>query len=95
MTEQMIEGVISAEMDAERHRLVPKGKLGAETSTVPSKPVNVLWQHHGQGHLIGESRKTLAERLADAYHDDALEPEEKGLLDRAANQFGRRLSDEE
>jgi len=43
----------------------------------------------------GERRKTLAERLDDAYRDDALEPEEKGLLDRAADQFGRRLSDEE
>jgi len=39
--------------------------------------------------------KTLAERLEDAYRDDALTPEEKGLLDDAANQFGSRLSDEE
>jgi hypothetical protein len=42
-----------------------------------------------------EGGKTLAERLDDAYRDDVLSPEEKGLLDRAANQFGRRLSDEE
>lgn len=43
----------------------------------------------------GERRKTLTERLEDAYRNDALTPEEKGLLDDAANQFGSRLSDEE
>lgn len=95
MTEQIVEGVNSAEVDAERHRIVPKGKLGAETSTVPSEPINVLWQLHGQGHLVGEGRKTLAERLDDAYRNDVLGPEEKGLLDRAANQLGRRLDDGE
>ncbi len=95
MTEHMIEGVISAEVDAKHHKLVPKGKLGAETSAVPSKPVDVVWRLHGQGRFVGESRKPLAERLNDAYRDDVLGPEEKGLLDRAANQFGRRLSDEE
>ncbi len=79
MTEQIVEGVISAEVDAEHRRIVPKGKLGAETSAVPSEPINVSWQLHGQGHLVGEGRKTLAERLDDAYRDDALEPEEKGL----------------
>jgi hypothetical protein len=42
-----------------------------------------------------EGAKTLAERLEDAYRDDVLTPEEKGLLDDAANQFGRRLGDEE
>jgi hypothetical protein len=39
--------------------------------------------------------KMLAARLDDAYRDDTLKPEEKGLLDRAANQFARRLRDEE
>ena len=55
-----------------------------------------------EGARVGETRfrmirpdKTLAERLEDAYRDDALGSEERGLLDRAANQFGRRLSDEE
>jgi hypothetical protein len=95
MTERVVEGVISAEVDAEHHRIVPKGKLGSETAAIPSRPVNVLWQIHGQGHLVGEGRKTLAERLDDAYGDHGLTPEEKGLLDDAANQFGSRLSDEE
>jgi hypothetical protein len=45
--------------------------------------------------ITGGHRKSLAERLDDAYRDDALTPEEKGLLDDAANQFGSRLSDEE
>jgi hypothetical protein len=55
-----------------------------------------------EGARIGETQfrvvrrdKSLAERLEDAYRDDVLGPEEKELLDRAANQFGRRLSDEE
>jgi len=76
MTEQVVEGVNSAEVDVEQHRIVQKGKLGAETAAVPSEPVNVLWRIRGQGHLVGEGRKPLAERLDDAYRDDALEPEE-------------------
>jgi hypothetical protein len=95
MTEQIVEGVVSAEVDAESRRIVRKGTLGAETAAVPSEPSRAHWQLHGQGHLVGEGRKTLAERLDDAYRDDVLTPEEKGLLDRAADQFGHRLSDEE
>lgn len=95
MAEQIVEGVVSVEVDAERRRLVRKGVLGAETAAVPSEPVNMLWKASGQGHLVGEGGKTLAERLNDAYRNDVLEPEEKELLDRAANQFGRRLSDED
>ena len=41
-----------------------------------------------------ERRKTLAERVAEAYKHDR-EPEETGLLDRAAEQFGRRLNSQE
>ena len=94
MTEQVVEGVNSAEVDAEHHRIVPKGKLGAETAANPSEPINVLWQVHGQGHLIGEGRKTLAERVSEAYKG-GLESKEKELLDRAADQLGRRLGGEE
>jgi hypothetical protein len=39
-------------------------------------------------------QKTLAERVNEAYRNE-LEPEEKELLDHAAEQFGRRLSNEE
>jgi hypothetical protein len=38
--------------------------------------------------------KTLTERINEAYGDE-LEPEERELLDHAAEQFGRRLSSEE
>ena len=38
--------------------------------------------------------KPLAERVSEAYKG-GLEPKEKELLDRAAEQLGRRLSDEE
>lgn len=95
MTEQIVEGVIRGEVDVEHHTIILTGELGEETASVPSEPINVSWQLRGQGYLVGEDRKTLAERLDDAYRDDALGPEEKGLLDRAANQFGRCLSDEE
>lgn len=95
MTEQIVESMIRAKVDTDRHRLVPRGERDAETVAVPSEPVNVSWRLHGQGQLVGEGRKTLAERLDDAYRDDDLRPNERGLLDRAANQLGRRLSNEE
>jgi len=91
MTEQIVEGVISAEVDTRNRTIVPKGALGAETAATPSEPVNVLWKASGQGHLVGDRPKTLAERVGEAYNYE-LKPEEKGLLDRAAGQFGRRLS---
>jgi hypothetical protein len=94
MTEQFVEGVVSAEVDAERQRIVQKGPLGAETSAVPPEPVNLTWKKRGQGRLIGEHPKTLAERISEAY-TDGLEPGEKELLDHAAEQFGRRLTNEE
>ncbi|MDQ3703737.1 MAG: hypothetical protein M3437_00670 [Chloroflexota bacterium] len=95
MTEHIVEGVVSAEVEAESRRIVYKGTLGAETAAVPSEPANLHWKKRGQVHFIGPHAKTLAERLEDAYRDDVLTPEEKSLLDDAANQFGRRLSNEE
>jgi hypothetical protein len=64
MTEQ-IEGVFSAEVDIEGCRIVQKGTLGASTSTVPSRPINVIWKASGQGHLVGEepSRAAPTDRL--------------------------------
>jgi hypothetical protein len=92
MTEQVVRGVVSnevsTEVDIEGREIVPK------TATVPSKPVNVIWQADGPVRLIGEQPKTLAERVADAY-GDGLEPGEREILDRAAEQLGRRLSNEE
>ena len=40
------------------------------------------------------NQRTLAERIHDAYGGE-LEPRERELLDRAAEQFGRRLSNED
>lgn len=88
MTEQVVRGVVSTEVDTEGRKIVPK------TATVPSKPVNVVWQTDGPVRLIGEQPKTLAERVADAY-GDRLESREKEILDSAAEQLGRRLSNEE
>lgn len=90
MAEQVVDGVVSAEVDTKGRKIVPKGMLGAQTSAVPSEPVNVLWKASGQGRLIGDRPKTLAERVRESYKHP-LEPEEKELLDHAAEQFGQRL----
>ena len=75
---------------------VVRGSAVAEPTTSKEVPTAAT-----EGARVGETRfrmiqpdKTLAERLEDAYRDDALTPEEKGLLDDAANQFGSRLSHE-
>lgn len=47
-----------------------------------------------QPHFTGERSRTLAERVGEAYKYD-LEPEETDFLNRAAGQFGRRLSSQE
>lgn len=95
MTEQIVESVISAEEDAEHYRkLVPKGRLGEETSVVPSEPISVSWRIHGQGHLVGENRKTLVERLNEAYSDE-MEPEEREFLELAKESYRRQLIAEE
>lgn len=44
--------------------------------------------------LLGGQSSSLAERIHDSYSQE-LEPKERGLLDRAAEQFGRRFSGEE
>lgn len=96
MTEQVVRGVVSTEVstevDIEGREIVPK------TATVPSKPVHVIWQASGQASgqvsLIGDRPKTLAERVRASYKH-ALEPEEKELLDHAAEQFGQRLDGKE
>jgi hypothetical protein len=77
MTEQVVEGVVSAEMDKETHRLVPRGMLGAETAAVPAEPVNVLWKARGQGHLIGQRPKSLTERFNEAYDEEARREDEE------------------
>ena len=87
MIEQTIELVSGdAEVTPTRSDAVP-------TAAIPTTAV--------EGARIGETQfrivrrdKTLAERVEEAY-GHGLEPEEKELLDRAAEQLGRRLSNEE
>ena len=93
MTEQIVEGVIKSEVDAEHHRIVPKGKLGAETSAVPSEPVNVLWKASGQGHLIGEHPKSLTERFNEAYDEDAAREDDE-FVKNVKKYHRKRFSDE-
>jgi hypothetical protein len=76
---------------------VVRGSAVVEPTTSKGVPTAAT-----EGARVGETHfrmiqpdKTLAQRLEDAYRDDALTPEEKGLLDDAAKQFGSRLSDEE
>jgi hypothetical protein len=59
MTEQ-IEGVVSAEVDAASRTIIPKGTLGAETSPVPTEPVNLAWTKRGEGYLIGKQSSSSA-----------------------------------
>jgi hypothetical protein len=98
MTEQVeVEGVVSAEVDTVRRRIVPKGVLGAETSSASLPRAFISWNLRGatgEERFIETRSRTLAERVNEAYKDK-LEPKEKELLDRAAEQFGRRLSSQE
>jgi hypothetical protein len=89
MNKQTVEGVVSAEGDTGRRRIVPRSKLGAETAAVPSEPVTVLWKASGQGHLIGARPKTVNERLNEAYRDDELEPQEREFLNLTREHFSR------
>ncbi len=79
-----------------------------EAAVEPKKEVTIQYREKVTGspqaiiHLHADFRevapqhggKTLTERINESY-DDELEPEEKELLDHAAEQFGRRLSSEE
>jgi hypothetical protein len=96
MTEQIVEGVVSAEVDTESSTIVPKGTLGAETSGASPQKIFVSWSisgRTGQEHLIDGSPKTLTERLSEAYSGDDLEPEEREFLDLTREHFSR-LDDE-
>jgi hypothetical protein len=93
MTEQVVEGVVSAEVDAESHKIMPKGTLGAETAVDPSEPVNVNWTASGQGHLIGERPKTLTERFNEAYDEEAKREDEE-FVRNLKRYHRRRFSDE-
>jgi len=94
MTEQIVEGVVSAEVDIEGHRIVPKGKLGAETAAVPSEAINVLWSSSGQGHLIGKRPKSLTERFNEAY-DEAARREDEEFFRTTKTYYRRRFNAEE
>lgn len=65
MTEQIVDGVFSAEVDTESHRIVHTGTLG-ETSVVPFKPVKVTWKASGPVRLIA-GHVMLVDRLRDLY----------------------------
>ena len=74
---------------------VVRGSAVVEPTTSKDVPTAAT-----EGASVGRTRfrliqpdKPLAERLEDAFRNDALTPEEKGMLDDAANQFGSRLSD--
>lgn len=93
MTEHIVDGVVSAEVDTKSRRIVYKGTLGAETAAVPSEPVNVLWKASGQGHLVGERQKTLTERWNEAYDEDARREDEE-FVENVKRYQRKRLSDE-
>jgi len=88
MTEQIVEGVVSAEVDTEGREVVPN------TATVPPRPVNVIWQSSGQVRLIGEQPKTLTERLNEAYDEDAEREDEEFFRNTRAYYERRRNADD-
>lgn len=94
MTEQIVEGVVNAEVDIQSRRIVRKGKLGAETATVPSEPVNVLWKASGQGRLVGEQPKSITERLNEAYDEDAEREDEEFFRNTQAYYRRRRNAED-
>lgn len=74
---------------------VVRGSAVVEPTTSKDVPTAAT-----EGARVGETQfrvvtrdKTLAERIEEAY-GEGLEPKEKELLDRAAEQLGRRLSNE-
>ena len=95
MTEQVM-GVVSAEVDPDTHEFAPTGTLGAETSGDSLQRRQVRWVLRGatgKERFIGESPKTLAERVNEAYRDDYLEAEEQEFLELTREHFSR-LDDE-
>ena len=94
MTEQVARGVVSTEVDTKGREIVPK------TVTVPSKPVNVIWQASGQVRLIGERYEEARredEALTRAYneaYDGEMEEEEKEMTRHIRSYHRRRFSDE-
>lgn len=78
MTEQVVEGVVSTEVDEANQRIVEKGMLGAETSG--ARRVFISWSMQdaaGNAHFIEEQTKTLTERFNEAYDDDARREDEE------------------
>ena len=70
--------------------IIPSPTLEPGTTFITNYAIVVI----ADSYRPKESRsKTLAERINEAYRDE-LEPKEKELLDRAAEQFGRRLRNE-
>jgi hypothetical protein len=90
MTEQVVEGVVGAEVDTESRKLVHKGILGSETAAVPSEPVSLRWKASGQGHLVGER---LIERFNEAYDEDARREDEE-FVKNVKKYHRKRFSDE-
>jgi hypothetical protein len=92
MTEQVMGGVVSAEVDQANQRIVERGTLGAETSGASPQRISTSWNLRG---TTGEERfiegrpKTITERLNEAYQDDDLEPEEREFLELSREHFSR------
>ncbi len=90
MTEQVM-GVISAEVDTQNRRIVRTGTLGAETSGASSEGHKVRWSLKGatgQERFIEGGRKTLTERINEAYDEEARREDEEFL--RVTKSYYRR-----
>ena len=95
MTEQAVEGVVSAEVDEANQRIVEKGMLGAETSG--ARRAFISWSIRdaaGKARFIEEQPKTLTERFNEAYDDDARREDEEFFRTTKAY-YRRRFSAED
>jgi hypothetical protein len=94
MSEQIVEGVVSAEVDEANERIVEKGMLGEETAG--ARRVFISWSMQdaaGKAHFIEEQPKTLTERFNESYDDDARREDEE-FVKNLKRYHRRRFSDE-
>jgi hypothetical protein len=87
MTEQMVTNVGKATVEPEKEVLIQY------SDKVTGSPQAIISLHADFREVAPQHGKKLTERINEAYGDE-LEPEEKELLDHAAEQFGRRLGSE-
>jgi hypothetical protein len=89
MTEQMVTNIGRATVEPKKEVVIQYG-----TKVTGSPQAMIALRADFREVAPRDGSKTLTERVNEAYGDE-LESEERELLDHAAEQFGRRLANEE